>query len=161
MTVYIPIYDLAGCGEGDGQLRILNTAATPLPPGFEEPAPTLGVFSETNTDLVVTIQDIQQAGNEVIITTETDRVFEGAESLGLTFTTGGLSFGGAIILFDDANVSTYNTLKFSIDTSSFTNFANLTVQLEPPPGGTAGGNVSLAGYTPVATSGNWDTYEIP
>ena len=74
--------------------------------------------------------------------------------------TGGQGFGGAIFEFDDEDLSTYDTLKFSIDTTAFTGFANLTVQLEPPVGGTPGGNVALAAYTPVA-SGNWNTYEIP
>ncbi len=161
LAIILPLLALSGCGEGDGPTRILGTAATPLPPGFEDIPPTLGVFSETHTDPVVTIQDIQQAGNEVVITTETVRVFEGAVSLGLTFTTGGQGFGGSTILFDDADLSTYNTLKFSIDTSSFANFANLTVQLEPPAGGTPGAFVALADYMPVATAGGWETYEIP
>ena len=161
LTIIVPIVALTGCGEGDGQVRIQGTAATPLPPGVEEPAPSLGVFSETHTDPVVIIQDIQQAGNEVLISTETVRVFEGGVSLGLTYTAGGQGFGGATILFEDANVSPYNTLKFSIDTSSFANFANLTVQLEPPGGGTAGAFVALADYTPVATAGVWETYAIP
>ena len=35
------------------------------------------------------------------------------------------------------------------------------MQFEPPGGGTPGGNVSIAGYAPVSTSGNWRVYEIP
>ena len=161
LAIIIPVLALSGCGEGDGPIRILGTAATPLPPGFEAPAPTLGVFSETNTDQIVIIQDIQQAGNEVLISTERVRVFEGDVSLGLTYTSGGQSFGGATILFEDADISPYNTLKFSIDTSTFADFANLTVQLEPPGGGTAGAFVALSDYIPVATAGGWETYEIP
>ena len=136
LTILIPLLALTGCGEGDGQVRIQGTAATPLPPGFVAPAPTLGVFSETNTDQIVIIQDIQQAGNTVVITTEFVRVFEGERSLGLSYTSGGQGFGGATILFEDADISAYNTLKFAIDTSTFADFANLTVQLEPPGGGT-------------------------
>ena len=126
---------------------------------------SLGVFSETNTDPVVNITGIVSAGNPVGIDTASTAVtpFDGTVSLELMYSdnTAGQGFGGAIFEFDDADLSTYDTLKFAIDTSAFTNFANLTVQLEPPGGGTPGGNVSLAAYTPVATTGNWNTYEIP
>ena len=126
---------------------------------------SLGVFSETNTDPVVTITDILSVGNPVGIDTASTAVtpFDGTVSLELMFSdnTAGQGFGGAVVTFNDEDLSTYNTLKFAIDTSAFTSFANLTVQLEPPGGGTPGGNVALAAYTPVATTGNWNTYEIP
>ncbi len=32
LTILIPVLALTGCGEGDGQARILGTAATPVPP---------------------------------------------------------------------------------------------------------------------------------
>ena len=124
---------------------------------------SLGVFSETNTDPVVSITDYLSIGDAVGIDTASTAVtpFDGAVSLELAFSTGGQGFGGVAVTFDDADLSAYDTLKFAIDTSTFAGFANLTVQLEPPGGGTQGGNVSLASYTPVATSGNWNTYEIP
>jgi hypothetical protein len=126
---------------------------------------SLGVFSETHTETVVNITNIVSAGNPVTIDTASAAVtpFDGAVSLGLIYSdnTANNFYGGAIFEFSDEDLSAYDTLKFSIDTSAFANFANLTVQLEPPAGGTAGGNVGLAGYTPVATTGNWNTYEIP
>jgi len=126
--------------------------------------PSLGIFSESSTESV-TITDYVFAGNEVVIEAESTAVtpLDGLFSLELAFSgnSGGQGFGGAIIEFEDEDVSAYDTLKFGIDTSAFAGFANLTVQFEPPPGGTAGGFVALAGYTPVETSGNWDVYEIP
>ena len=124
----------------------------------------LGIYSETYTETTVTITDIVSAGNPVTIQDSTAVLpFEGLVSLALTYSgnSQGQGFGGAIFVFEDEDVSAYDTLKFSIDTSAFAGFANLTVQFEPPPGGTPGGNVSLAAYAPVATSGNWRTYEIP
>ncbi|MEJ2516302.1 MAG: family 16 glycosylhydrolase [Gammaproteobacteria bacterium] len=124
----------------------------------------LGIYSETYTETAVTITNIVSAGNTVTIEDSTAvPPFEGLVSLSLTYSDNseGQGFGGAIFEFEDEDVSAYDTLKFSIDTSAFTGFANLTVQFEPPGGGTEGGNVSLASYTPVATSGNWRTYEIP
>jgi beta-glucanase (GH16 family) len=124
----------------------------------------LGIYSETHTETTVTITSIVSAGNTVRIEDSTAvPPFDGLESLALTYSddSQGQGFGGAVFEFENENVSAYDTLKFSIDTSAFTGFANLTVQFEPPGGGTPGGNVSLAAYTPVATSGNWRTYEIP
>ncbi|MGD9388646.1 MAG: glycoside hydrolase family 16 protein, partial [Gammaproteobacteria bacterium] len=127
-------------------------------------APSLGIFSESS-DENVTITDIVFAGNPVVIEAESVAVppFDGLFSLELTFSdnSGGQGFGGAIIQFEDEDISAYDTLKFGIDTSAFAGFANLTVQFEPPAGGTNGGFVSLASYTPVETSGNWEVYEIP
>ena len=139
-------------------IHFTTAVATPPPP-----PPGLGVFSETNTSPTVNITDIVSAGNAVTIDTSSMAVtaFDGTVSLGLTFSTGGQAFGGAIFQFDDEDISSYNTLKFAIDTSTFANLADLTVQLEPPGGGTPGGNVSLSAYTPVSTTGNWDVYEIP
>jgi len=125
----------------------------------------LGIFSETNSATTVTITNIVSAGNPVDIDTASTAVtpFEGAVSLALTYSDSsqGQNFGGAVFEFEDEDISAFDTLKFSIDTSDFPAFANLTVQFEPPGGGTPGGNVSLASYTPVATSGNWAVYEIP
>ncbi len=125
----------------------------------------LGIFSETNTATTVTITNIVSAGNSVDIDTASTAVtpFDGAVSLALTYSDNsqGNGFGGAVFEFEDEDISAFDTLKFSIDTSVFPGFANLTVQFEPPGGGTPGGNVSLASYAPVATSGNWDVYEIP
>lgn len=124
----------------------------------------LGIYSETFTETTVTITNIVSAGNTVTIADSTAvPPFEGLVSLALTYSDNsqGQGFGGAVFEFEDENVSAYDTLKFSIDTSVFAGFANLTVQFEPPGGGTPGGNVSLAAYTPVGSSGNWRTYEIP
>ncbi|MCP5012891.1 MAG: hypothetical protein GY942_23180, partial [Aestuariibacter sp.] len=79
----------------------------------------------------------------------------------LEYQAGDNGYGGAVFEFDAVDLSAYDTLTFTIDTSGITDFTNLTVQMEPPTGGTAGGNVLLGSYTPVATSGNWRTYEIP
>ncbi len=65
-----------------------------------------------------------------------------------------LNFGGV-------DLTAYDTLNFTIDTSAMAGFADLTVQMEPPGAGAAGTNVLLSGYSPVATSGTWATYAIP
>ena len=56
LTVFISILALTGCGEGDGQARILGTAATPVPPAppgqscesinFEAGCPPLASITE-------------------------------------------------------------------------------------------------------------------
>ena len=107
---------------------------------------------------------ITSEGNTVgIDANSTASVFDGSVSLALTYSdnTEGNFYGGAVFNFDAVDVTAYNTLTFSIDTSAFTNFANLTIQIEPPGGGASGTFVLLADYTPTATSGNWETYEIP
>ena len=133
--------------------------------GGSDGAASLGIFSETNTATTVTITNIVSAGNPVDIDTASTAVtpFEGSVSLALTYSDNsqGNNFGGAVFEFEDVDISSYDTLKFSIDTSAFPGFADLTVQFEPPGGGTPGGNVSLSGYAPVETSGNWEVYEIP
>jgi hypothetical protein len=174
--VSVPIADFSGV---DTALGLLFETIEPAPAesftylltdiGFSGTAggggTNLGVFSETNIETVVNITNIVSGGNPVTIDTASTAVtpFEGAVSLQLVYSDNAANnnYGGAIFEFGDEDLSAYDTLKFSIDTSAFTNFANLTVQLEPPGGGTPGGNVGLAGYTPVATAGNWNTYEIP
>lgn len=152
-TQFTMLLNDVGFGESSG-------GGGPPPPPT---TPSLGVFSETNTSPTVNITDIVSAGNTVTINSTSTAVtpFDGTVSLGLTFSTGGQAFGGAIFQFDDEDVSSFDTLKFAIDTSTFANLADLTVQLEPPGGGTPGGNVFLSAYTPVSTTGNWDVYEIP
>ena len=152
-TQFMMLLNDVGFGESSG-------GGGPPPPPT---TPSLGVFSETNTSPTVNITDIVSAGNTVTIDSTSTAVtpFDGTVSLGLTFSTGGQAFGGAIFQFDDEDVSSFDTLKFAIDTSTFANLADLTVQLEPPGGGTPGGNVFLSAYTPVSTTGNWDVYEIP
>ncbi|MDH3632890.1 MAG: glycoside hydrolase family 16 protein, partial [Gammaproteobacteria bacterium] len=151
-------FDDITLGKGDGP----NPNCT-SPPAVVDGGTGLGVFSETNIGSTVTVNDIVSAGNTVVIDANSTAVtpFDGSVVLSLEYQACGAGFGGAVIEFDDADLTAYNTLKFSIDTSQFTDFANLTLQLEPPGGGTAGGNVALAAYMPVATSGDWSTYEIP
>ncbi len=146
----------------DIQFTDATGGVTPPPPPTED---TLGVFSEEKDDPAITLTGIDSIGNPVTIDSASMAItpFEGSISLELQFSdnTAGNGFGGITINFDDEDVSTYDALKFAIDTSAIASFANLTVQLEPPGGGTPGGNVALAGYTPVSTSGNWNVYEIP
>ncbi len=133
---------------------------------------TVGIFSETNNDTVIAlgayVNSADFGGNSTIATplaasslTNGVTAFEGTDVLEIDYQNTGGDFGGALISLQGADISAATSLKFSINTSQIAGFADLTVQIEPPGGPQPGNNVALSGYTPVATSGDWSTYEIP
>jgi hypothetical protein len=133
---------------------------------------TIGVFSETHTDPVIAlgafINSIDFGGNNTVATpiaasalTNGVTAFDGTDVLEIDYQNTGGAFGGALFNFQGADISAYTTLKFSINTSQIPGFANLTIQIEPPGGPQPGNNVALSAYAPVATAGDWSTYEIP
>ena len=71
----------------------------------------------------------------------------------------GKSFGGFLFNFTvGQDISSYQTLKFSLDTAAISQMSNMNIELENP--GQQKFAVQLADYTPTV-SNNWATYEIP
>jgi hypothetical protein len=96
--------------------------------------------------------------------------FEGSLKLQADFMDTGQTTGGFVFNFgpqlkrppfaagDGADISLYQSLKFSIDASAVANFANLTIQLRDTSGNVA--LVNLANYVP-SVSRTWNSYAIP
>ncbi len=135
-------------------------------PGDHGPG-TAGVFTETATESTITVTSITNSidfgGNNTVVDPDSTAIpaFEGDVVLSIDYQDSGSTFGGAVLNFGGVDLTAYDTLNFTIDTSGIAGFADLTVQIEPPGAGAAGTNVLLSSYTPVATSGNWATYAIP
>jgi len=128
---------------------------------------TAGVFTETATESTIAVTSITNSidfgGNNTVADPASTAIpaFEGDVVLSIDYQNTGSTYGGVILNFGGVDLSAYDTLNFTVDTSGIAGFANLTIQIEPPGAGAAGTNVLLASYTPVATSGNWATYAIP
>ncbi|WP_405233125.1 carbohydrate binding domain-containing protein, partial [Lentisalinibacter salinarum] len=146
-----------------------TTEPCPVPPpepGDHGPG-TAGVFTETTTESTITVTSITNSidfgGNNTVADPASTAIpaFEGDVVLSIDYQDSGSTFGGAVLNFGGVDLTAYDTLNFTIDTSGIAGFADLTIQIEPPGAGAAGTNVALSSYTPVATSGNWATYAIP
>ena len=128
---------------------------------------TAGVFTETTTESTITVTSITNSidfgGNNTVADPASTAIpaFEGDVVLSIDYQDSGSTFGGAVLNFGGVDLTAYDTLNFTVDTSGIAGFADLTIQIEPPGAGAAGTNVLLSSYTPVATSGNWATYAIP
>ena len=127
---------------------------------------TAGVFTETMTEAPITVtgftNSIDFGGNNTVANPMSMAVPapEGSVVLEVDYQDSGSSFGGVLLGFGSVDLTAYDTLNFTIDTSGIADFGDLTVQIEPPGAGAAGTNVLLSAYTPVM-SGNWATYAIP
>src|SRR6056297_218938 len=146
-----------------------TTEPCPVPPpepGDHGPG-TAGVFTETTTESTITVTSITNSidfgGNNTVADPASTAIpaFEGDVVLSIDYQDSGSTFGGAVLNFGGVDLTAYDTLNFTVDTSGIAGFADLTIQIEPPGAGAAGTNVLLSSYTPVATSGNWATYAIP
>jgi hypothetical protein len=130
-------------------------------------ANTASVFTETTTAAAITVTSITNSidfgGNNTIADPSSTAIpaFEGSVVLAIDYQDSSSTYGGAVLNFGGVDLTAYDTLNFTIDTTGITGFADLTLQIEPPGAGAAGTNVLLSSYTPVATSGNWATYAIP
>ncbi|HZX23737.1 MAG TPA: hypothetical protein VFF18_09385, partial [Woeseiaceae bacterium] len=128
---------------------------------------TAGVFTETTTESTIAItgitNSIEFGGNNTVADPASTAIpaFEGDVVLSIDYQDSGSTFGGAVLNFGGVDLTAFDTLNFTVDTSGIAGFADLTIQIEPPGAGAAGTNVALSAYTPVATSGNWATYAIP
>src|SRR6056297_2680040 len=179
--VVVPIADLTGAANGNALLfETDDTAAASFTflltdfgfsgtagGGGDHGAGTAGVFTETATEATIAVTSITNSidfgGNNTIADPNSTAIpaFEGNVVLAIDYQDSGSTFGGVILNFGGVDLSAYDTLNFTVDTSGIAGFASLTIQIEPPGAGAAGTNVALSSYTPVATSGNWATYAIP
>ncbi|MFW2403351.1 MAG: family 16 glycosylhydrolase [Gammaproteobacteria bacterium] len=148
---YVRVYQVVG---GNGTYSI---GPPPL-------APELGIYSESHTQSSVPLNITNGAdfgGNVLSIDTASTSVapFDGSLSMEVIYNNTGRSFSGFLFgLGGGQDVSSYQTLKFSIDQSAMPNMANMNIELENP--GSQKFIAQLANYTPTV-SGNWATYEIP
>ena len=128
---------------------------------------TAALFTETATESVITVTSITNSaafgGNNTVADPASTAIpaFEGDVVLSIDYQNTSSTFGGVVLGFDAVDLTAYDTLNFTIDTSGIAGFADLTIQIEPPGAGADGTKVLLSAYTPVATSGNWATYAIP
>ena len=135
--------------------------------GADHGAGTAGVITETATESPITVLSITNSnefgGNDTVADAESTAIpaFEGAVVLSITYNDSSSTYGGAVLNYGGIDLTAYDTLNFTIDTSGITGFADLTIQMEPPGAGADGTKVLLSSYSPVATSGNWATYAIP
>ena len=138
----------------------------PPPIGDHGPG-TAGVFTETTTESPITVTSITNSidfgGNNTVADANSMAIpaFEGDVVLSIEYQNSGSTYGGAVLNFGGVDLTAYDTLNFTLDTTGMANFADLTIQIEPPGAGAAGTNVLLSNYVPVSTSGNWATYAIP
>jgi hypothetical protein len=136
------------------------------PPADHGPG-TAGVFTETTTESPITVTSITNSidfgGNNTVADPNSMAIpaFEGDVVMSIDYQDSGSTFGGVVLNFGGVDLTAYDTLNVTVDTSGIAGFADLTIQIEPPGAGAAGTNVLLSSYTPVATSGNWATYAIP
>ena len=127
-------------------------------------AAELGIYSESHTQSSVPLNitnGVDFGGNLLNISTTSTNVapFDGTVSLGVQYTNTGSGFSGFLFgLGGGVDVSSYQTLKFSIDQAAMPDMANMNIELENP--GQQKFVAQLANYTPTV-SGNWATYEIP
>jgi hypothetical protein len=142
--------------------------AATLPP----PSNTIGVYSETNTDPVLTYSEIINAadfGGNVTIPNEFSTAvapLDGSVVLQALFLDSSQAYGGIIFNFDTVrpavngqDISAYTSLSFGIDTSGIPTFADLVVQLED---GVNVSKVFLSAHAQTITvSNNWEVYQIP
>jgi len=149
---YVRVYQEDG---GNGSHTI---GAPPL-------APELGVYTETHTASLLPYSTIINGadfgGNVLNIDgSSTNTVpYDGSVSLEVIYNNTGKSFGGFLFNFTlGRDISSYQTLKFSIDASAMSQMSNMAIELENP--GQIKFAVQLSNYTPTVVN-NWATYEIP
>ena len=154
MVDYVRVYEADG---GNGSYTI----------GSGPVSPELGVYSESHIDYVIGYTNIINGadfGGNVTNTNETSTAvtpLDGTNVLSADYTNTGKTYGGFIFNFNTGrDISAYQSLKFSIDTSAMPTLANLVIQIENPGGGQPAPKVQLSSYTPTVTN-NWASYEIP
>ena len=128
---------------------------------------TIGVYSETNTDPILTYDRIINAsvdfsGNQTVPDESSTAVtpFDGVVSLEADFQDSGASYGGIIFEFQGGrSINDFITLKFAINTTQMPSFADIVIQ--PEDGSAPVETVYLSNYTPTSINGDWSVYEIP
>ena len=128
--------------------------------------PESGLYSESHTESTVIYSNIINGadfGGNVTNTNEASTAvtpYDGTYVLQADYLNTGKFYGGFIFNFNiGQDISSYQTLKFAIDSSQMTSYANLEVKPEDGDAGPETG-VLLSNYTPTIL-GNWAVYEIP
>jgi len=149
-------------------VRVYSGEEPPPPPSAGDHGPgTAGVYTETTTESPITVTSITNSidfgGNNTVADPNSMAIpaFDGDVVLAIEYQDTGSTYGGAVLNFGAVDLTAYDTLNFTVDTSGMAGFGDLTIQIEPPGAGAAGTNVLLSNYVPVSTSGNWATYAIP
>jgi hypothetical protein len=137
----------------------------PPPVGDHGPG-TASVFTETTTESAITVTGITNSidfgGNNTVADPNSMAIpaFEGDVVLAIDYQDSGSTFGGVVLNFGGVDVTAYDTLNFTVDTSGIAGFADLTIQIEPPGAGAAGTNVLLSSYatdlSAAANLGFWN-----
>ncbi|MEJ2516301.1 MAG: hypothetical protein P8102_13940, partial [Gammaproteobacteria bacterium] len=102
---------------------------------------TAGVFTETATETTIAITSITNSidftGNNTVADPNSTAIpaFEGDVVLSIDYQDTGAFFGGAVLNFGGVDLTAYDTLNFTVDTSGIAGFADLTIQIEPPVAG--------------------------
>ena len=132
---------------------------------------TVTLIAETGRNLEYNriIQSQEFQGNEVTADLDSTAVpaLEGSQVLQVDYTnskTGNPSganagFGGIFFNFNSADATYFTNLVFSIDTSAFPGFDDMSIEVKDTSDTAL--QVLLSSYTPIAVSGNWETYSIP
>ena len=127
-------------------------------------AAELGIYSESHIQSSVPLNitnGVDFGGNLLNISTTSTNVapLDGNVSLGVQYINTGSGFSGFLFgLGGGFDISSYQTLKFSIDQAAMSSMDNMNIELENP--GQQKFVAQLANYTPTI-NGNWATYEIP
>jgi len=122
-----------------------------------------GIYSESHTETMIPyVQLINSAdwgGNSAVPDIENTDVtpLDGNYVMAIDFQAGGSTYCGLTFDFGSVDISGYETLVFSIDTSALTDLVHFGIKLED---NSAGNNeINISSLTPVI-NGNWATYEI-
>jgi beta-glucanase (GH16 family) len=139
----------------------------------DPPDPSLadrGIYSETRTNPSLpfdrVINTIDWSGNAAASNLASTDVppKEGAVSMSVDYQDLGLGYGGPVFQFGDADftewagLTTYEFLVFSLNTSTWPTFGNITIQIEDDTGKQS--QLQLTDYDPEI-DGDWNTYTIP
>ncbi len=151
---YVRVYQADG---GEGTFATGTTAGT-------LPTPQAAMYSESHSRFLYNgiIDSANWSGNSTQVATESTAVapFDGNNILAANFVNSNKGWGGFIFDFGPGLViSGFQTLKFAIDTSAMTDFADLGIKMENP-GGFPAATVMLSSYVPTLSS-NWAVYSIP
>jgi beta-glucanase (GH16 family) len=142
------------------------------------PASTGTLIAESGKNLdfnrIINSAEIGGAFVESDLDSTAVEALEGNEVLSLIYSTavsenGGIpaGFSGAIFDFNRTDLSSFTKVIFSIDFSQFPGFEDIGIEFQDsrydPGNAIFVGSVQLrtSAYTPVTTTGNWNTYEIP
>ncbi|MFW2332088.1 MAG: family 16 glycosylhydrolase, partial [Nitrospinota bacterium] len=112
------------------------------------------------------VNSVEYGGNSVVtdITSRAITPIDGSNVMELNYQNANAYFSGAAFEYNSADISSYNTLTFGINTSKFANFDDLSVEfVDSRNKGDAIGkkSVQLSNYSGNSRSYGWKIYKIP